>query len=267
MSDTTIKKTVSPPNLSTLLSNLKKDIFSNINCIQVGKIDSYDTASQSCTIKIQMKRKISDTESKEYPLLIDCPVFVLQGGGAYIDFPIQQDDYCLVLFNDRDIDTWWDSENLAEPNTTRKHSLSDGFALVGINPKNSVLDLDGDKVRIITNDYPFELYTKSKESKIYNDNASVIMKDTGEFLIENNSGKFKIDASGNITFNDGTEAYVLGTSLETAMGILLALIKAHTHDVAGVQAGSSTITSSTSTSLQSASNPVTNNLSTQIKGK
>lgn len=75
-----------------------------------------------------------------------------------------------------------------------------------------------------------------------------------------------IDGS-EIIINGGTEAYVKGTSFDTAFTTLLNLIKTHTHDIVGVQAGSSTIASSVSTGLASATNPVTNNLSTTIKGK
>ena len=37
---------------------------------------------------------------------------------------------------------------MADPPTKRKHSLSDGFAIVGFNPKTSVLDHDGATVGI-----------------------------------------------------------------------------------------------------------------------
>lgn len=274
-------KTINSPDLATLLSNLKKDIFTNINCMQIGKIDSYDTATQSCTIKIQVKRKISETESIEYPLLVDCPVFVYQGGGAYIDMPIQEGDYCLVLFNDRDIDIWFNDENLAEPNSSRKHSLSDGIALLGVNSKNSVLSLDGSKVRIITNDYPFETYTQSKEFKIYNDSATIEsddtgnitldngqiiaeLKDTGEGNLENSAGKINLDASGNITFNDGTEAYVLGTTLKNMFTTLCSTIATATSGTTAQNAsGIETIKSAFSVF----NGLLSTILSTMIKGK
>lgn len=231
----TIKKTINDPDLSTVLANFKKDIFTTINCVQIGKIDSYDKDTQSCTIKIQVKRKISDTESKEYPLLVDCPVFVYQGGGAYIDMPIQKGDYCLVLFNDRDLDIFIADENFAEPNTNRKHSLSDGIALIGINSFQNPLDLDGNKFRIITNDYVFEIYTKTKEVKIYNDN-----------------GKINLTADGKIIFNEGTDYAVRYNEMKTQLdqlksdfddlvdryNVLVGFFNGHDHD--GVQSGSGT---------------------------
>ena len=97
-----------------------------------------------------MQRRVNNQgHVADYPLLLDCPVVVLQGGGAYIDLPIAEGDYCLVLFNDRNIDTWWDTGNVVVPRNRRKHSLSDGIALVGINPRIEVREIDGTAVRIL----------------------------------------------------------------------------------------------------------------------
>lgn len=138
-----------PPRLETLLLDLKRDIFANLNCIQVGQITKVTPGAQTVEVQLQIIRLAIDGSSTPYPVLLDCPYFVLGGGGAYIDMPIAEDDYCIVLFNDRDIDNWWTSGQVSAPNTPRKHSLSDGFALVGINPSNSVRAMDGTALRII----------------------------------------------------------------------------------------------------------------------
>lgn len=144
-----MNQTVIPPDLDDVLAELKNEIFATLNCIQIGKIESINKDEQSAEIQIQVRRRVQDGTTVAYPLLVDCPFFVLQGGGAYLDMPIAAGDFCLVLFSDRDIDTWWSSNNAKEPRTLRKHSLSDGFALIGINPKTDVLDFDGSKVRIL----------------------------------------------------------------------------------------------------------------------
>lgn len=138
-----------PPDLKVVLKELRNDIFATFNCVQIGKIEKVTPAEQTVEISIQIKRAAADGTSTALPVLVDCPYFVLQGGGAYIDMPITAGDFCIVLFNDRDIDTWWDTANLADPHSTRKHSLSDGIALVGINPKTAALDMDGSKTRVI----------------------------------------------------------------------------------------------------------------------
>ena len=138
-----------PPNLEDLFVEIKREVFATLNCVQIGRIQSFDATQQTAEIVLQVKRRVTPDTIADYPVLVDCPVFILQGGAAYIDMPIQPDDYCIVLFNDRNIDTWWDSANVAEPMTRRKHALSDGMAIVGINPRTSIKDVDGSVVRII----------------------------------------------------------------------------------------------------------------------
>jgi len=140
---------VLPPDLSDVIEDAKKDIFATMNCVQIGKIEAVDNNKQTVSVTLQIKRALSDDSSVQVPMLVDCPYFVLAGGGAYIDMPIAVGDYCIVLFNDRDIDTWWDSANVADPNTNRKHDLSDGIALIGISPSTKVYNHNGSLVRIV----------------------------------------------------------------------------------------------------------------------
>jgi len=147
-----------PPDLDNILNDLKNSIFANLNCVQIGKIEKVNN-NQTVEIQIQVKRRIKGLETVNYPLLVDCPLMVMQGGGAFLEFPVKKGDYCIVLFNDRNIDTWWDTANIKEPLTKRKHSLSDGFALVGINPKTSTLGLSGDKVGLKAVGYDIEITT------------------------------------------------------------------------------------------------------------
>ena len=141
-------QTINPPDLDDLLEESRNAVFSNFNCIQVGKLEKVND-DQTVEIKIQFLRRLADGKTKEYPLLVDCPYVVIGGGGAYLDMPIKKGDYCLVLFSDRNIDDWWDTANVAVPADTRKHSISDGFALIGINPKTKALSIDGEVVRLL----------------------------------------------------------------------------------------------------------------------
>lgn len=120
-----------PPDLRTLLDNLKADIFYNLNCHQVGVIESFDSTKQTASIRLSTLRVVGN-EELPYPLLTDCPVMFPSGGGASLTFPVVKGDPCLVLFSDRDIDNWFTTGNVVAPNSSRAHSLSDGFVLVGL---------------------------------------------------------------------------------------------------------------------------------------
>lgn len=138
-----------PANTLSILDAHKADIFSTFHCIQIGKIEKVTASEQTVEVTLQIRRPSIDGTSSAIPLLVDVPYMVLQGGGAYIDMPIAPGDYCIVLFNDRDIDVWWSMANMADPASTRKHDLSDGIAIVGINPKTAPLEMDGEQVRIL----------------------------------------------------------------------------------------------------------------------
>jgi hypothetical protein len=143
-----MNQTILPPGFDDVLTELKDSMFANFNCVQIGKLTKINT-DQTCELEIQFLRTLQDGTTKKYPLLVDCPYIVIGGGGAYLDMPISKGDYCLVLFSDRNIDDWWDTANVAVPADTRKHSISDGIALVGINPKVKAFARNGDFVRLL----------------------------------------------------------------------------------------------------------------------
>jgi hypothetical protein len=128
--------------LADLLSMWKKDIFLSLNCHAIATVQAFDAATQKVTATMNYKKVyirpngdgIYGEVEAPYPLLIDCPLIVLQGGSAALTMPISQGDKCLILFNDRDIDNWIHSGEILAPATERLHAFSDGIALVGLNP-------------------------------------------------------------------------------------------------------------------------------------
>lgn len=127
-----------PELLDTLLA-LKRDIFMSINCVKPGRVLRFNPTRKTVEVEILLKRLLDDDSIADYPVLVDCPVFTLQGGGAYIQLPIAAGDQCLVLFSDRNIDAWFQNGSAAVPYDGRAHDLSDGFALVGINSLASAM--------------------------------------------------------------------------------------------------------------------------------
>lgn len=121
------------PTLVDTFASLKQDIFRSMNCVKVGIIQTYDPNRHTAEVQIAFKRVLNDGTISDYPLLVDCPVFTLQGGGGSIQFPISAGDNCVVLFSDRNIDAWFQNGTPAAPFDARCHDLSDGIVLVGIN--------------------------------------------------------------------------------------------------------------------------------------
>ena len=127
-------KRKSDPDLCSVLDQMTDNIKSSLNCISIGTIQSFDPTDQTATILLNYKRiNLYDTDKvTDYQPLVKCPVFILNGGGAYITFPIAKGDSCLVLFCDREIDTWFTKGGTNAPQSARVHDLNDGIALIGV---------------------------------------------------------------------------------------------------------------------------------------
>lgn len=163
----------SDAGLRALLDYYKIEICKSINCVLVGKIAAYDKTTNTASVSISAKRQYADSLTPiDFPLLTDCPVFILQGGGSFIDMPIKKDDHCIVLFNDRDIDAWWHDGRVDVPNSLRAHSLSDGMVLVGIQPSTSPVPASG------------KFGLQGGENKVYIANALADLKTTLDTLID-----------------------------------------------------------------------------------
>lgn len=137
-----------PPDLRALLDSFKAELFTSFNAHKVGKVVSFDANKQTASVQVSVLAQVNG-QQLPYPVLTDCPVIVLNGGGATLEFPIASGDTCVVLFNDSDLDKWFTTGNVVVPNTPRTHSLSDGLVLVGVrNLAHPISGYDATKFRI-----------------------------------------------------------------------------------------------------------------------
>lgn len=148
------------PQLTDAVLRMRDDISRSINCVKVGQIQSFDGSRRTAEIQILFKRVLPDGSVGRYPLLVDCPVFTLQGGAGFLGFPIQTGDQCLVMFADRNLDIWFQNGSEAAPANSRAHDLSDGIALVGLNSLASTgFSISGSDVQLVHGDSTIEMDT------------------------------------------------------------------------------------------------------------
>jgi len=210
------------PDFTDILYDHKAAMLSEFHCHQIGEISSYDKDTQTAEIKIKMKAMLQNGDTISYPLLVDCPVFVIQGGGAYVEFPIAEGDECIVLFNDRDIDNWFAGAN-KEPNTGRKHSLADGIAIVGINAKDKTFEMDGEIVKIITNDNPFKIDAGSKDISIVT-TGNLEVTDTNSISMSAVE-KIELKDAAKIDMLGATESFVNGDTLYNQLNTIITALQ------------------------------------------
>jgi len=135
-------------DLAELLARRMRDVSASLNSCLIGSITAINSnGTVTCAVSFQKVLKgiiplpsgVMGDQIVDYPVLVNVPVFIYQGGGAYIQMPIVVGDACLLLFCDRDMDIWFQTGQIAPPNSDRVHNINDAIALVGINDLPSQL--------------------------------------------------------------------------------------------------------------------------------
>lgn len=179
----TLNQVPTDPTLKDLLDLQKKDLLLNLMCHHIGTIQGFNATDQTATASINYKKtrfKLNARSGQyepvleDYPLLASCPVMALGGADAALTFPIQVGDECLVLFNDRDIDNWFQGGPGMAVASSRLHSFSDGIILVGLRSLPNVIE-DYDTVRTVLRNGSALVGVSLTQVKIANDDTTLNM--------------------------------------------------------------------------------------------
>ena len=193
------------PNLTSLLNAFKEVIFSTLNCHKVAKIISFDAGNQTARAEMIVQKEING-KIIEYPVLVDCPVFVLSGGNARITFPVASGDSCLVVFNDEDMDNWFATGSKQVAATNRRHSFTDGLIFVGFRHQaNKITDYSASNLQIKKGNMLIDI----SDSQInITDGTAKITVTGGNITID--GGNVSVKGTGNLELQ-GTAVNITGT--------------------------------------------------------
>jgi hypothetical protein len=141
-------KSVIQPRLEDVLLNLKQDIFSTLNCHMPGLIQSFNADACTAVVQPVFKRMLANGTVVSRPVLVDCPVLFPGGGGGRLTFPVSSGDQCLILYQDRRIDEWFQTGSQQLPADPRMHDISDGIVFVGLDPTGAMGPVPTDRVEL-----------------------------------------------------------------------------------------------------------------------
>ena len=99
-----------------------------------GIVEAWNEEEQTVSVQPAIMERVSfggAAQEMNIPLLVDVPVVFPRAGGYTLAFVPQKGDECLVVFADMCIDSWWQSGGIRTQADSRRHDLSDGFAILG----------------------------------------------------------------------------------------------------------------------------------------
>ena len=188
------------PDLCAVLDQLEDSIKASINCISLGTIKTFYSDSQTADITLNYKRvNLVDGSFSNYSLLVKCPVVVISGGSGYMTMPIASGDTCVVMFCDREIDTWFTNGGVNAPQSARVHDLNDGIALVGVRNSLGPISTYGTSVTLAYGTRGYVSIDPSGNVDVNGLGVVTVKGDSINIQNKNNTGYATIDSSGNIT--------------------------------------------------------------------
>ena len=129
-----------PVRLKTPLAQWTEALASHGKALRValpGTIVSFNAAQQTVVVQpaiteIERVPNGGGTYAPTaLPQLLDVPVILPRAGGFTLTLPVAAGDECLVIFGDSCMDAWWQSGGQQNQFEQRRHSLADGFAILG----------------------------------------------------------------------------------------------------------------------------------------
>ena len=119
-----------------------------VNTAIPARVVRYNESEQTVDVEIPFK-DVQDIDGKDdlqesgYPELPDVPIVFQRAGNWSITFPLNPGDNVLLIFAQRSIDDWYNTDGsvTVEPQDIRAHDISDAFAIPG--PPTNKTQLDG----------------------------------------------------------------------------------------------------------------------------
>lgn len=123
------------PSLATAFAEALEARLMDLHVSTPGVVTAYNATSGRVSVQPLVMRAYLDEKGERQvekaPIIADVPVLFPGSGGDGMTFPIKNGDYVVLLFSENSIGTLLRYGGIVDPETDRKHSFSDAYALCG----------------------------------------------------------------------------------------------------------------------------------------
>lgn len=167
-------------------------------------VESFDAGKQTVSVQPALTENIQagndDVKAVKLPILTDIPICFPRANGYCITLPVAKGDECLLVFADMCIDGWWQSGGVQDQMETRRHDLSDAFAIIGVTSQPRKVSAYSDNKLQIRTDSQNIVCELDKESGAVNVvTANLLTANVSDKIDIKCGGDIAITAAGNIT--------------------------------------------------------------------
>lgn len=215
--DKLIKDTLINENINSLqfaLKTLKENIFLNLSVCLPVVVKNYDFEKNLVDVQPSIQAMLNDDTYEDLEPIFSVPVISLGGNGLSMRIDLKEGDTGIIICSDRDI-TLFMQEYLKEnfvstqPQTTRKHCITDAFFIPSMFGKIKPSDKNGFTVQNADGSSKLQV-TQSGVNVVGNMNIDGDLNVTGNIVATGdikNDGKMEAGNGASGTFVDtGTGA-------------------------------------------------------------
>ena len=121
------------PDLGLITDASINNAMSELNCMKIGIIQSFNPEEMTVRVQIANKKQIGTQDNgdgiyKDYPLVYAKVCFC----NPFITYDIQAGEECLLFFADDELESWFINGDINTTNHTRIHNITDAVAVCGI---------------------------------------------------------------------------------------------------------------------------------------
>lgn len=181
------------PDLTTVLKAVINKVGLELNCVRVGIIQSFSEEDLSVEVLITNKKTLGINQNgtqatRDYAVIrakicYCCP---------FMTYPIEQGEECILLFNDRELESWFISGEVQPEAYQRMHDLTDCIAIVGLRSLAKMITIMADTLHLFYKGNSIKI----TESDIQADNFKATNGATGSIV--DSDGKTLADIESGI---------------------------------------------------------------------
>ena len=129
-------------SLYSVLNTLQDTINYNLNCVKIATVVSFNKETMTACCRVNNKRLVQlkndgNQVLRDYPLIY-ARVHFIGWGEIGATFPINEGMEGFLLFNDRELETWFITGEAGNLAYDRCHDLSDAIFICGLHSQPSI---------------------------------------------------------------------------------------------------------------------------------
>lgn len=190
--------------LLNVLEALKDNVNYNLNCVKIATVEEFfsDNLTVSCKVNNKRVLEIKDDGNQilqDYPLIY-AKVHFLGWGNIGATFPIKKGMEGILLFNDREIETWFLTGQGGNLAYDRCHSMSDAIFICGVHSLPNMIQILLDCFHLYYGNSDIQISPAQIEANTVN----TILNSSGTVIINAPD----VSVTGNLNVGTGVSAVV-----------------------------------------------------------